>query len=1143
MVGAVAASEWVMAILMAATAALSAFSFWQATTFAEEAGDRQDEQRIAQTLSSRDAGYLQALIDHDLRVLTGYCGATLERDAALLEVLEDRTSSVGTLVTHALRAQNLSALFQADHPSQPCAPVGDPSAVQPDAASYSVARAVERAALDPQYAAGGSGTREDNVAAPSRAERRLMLAAVIFAITLLLLTATRLVPGQKEQSPVEPGHTRRPMRWRSRWAALALVSVLAGAVLIVLEVAPGGLLVPAMAFSLATILTLPKVWRRVRRPGTSRADGTEASAPSQGQTTGWWAELVGALTLVGFAGAALGFSMVSTRERDALAEADRQTVLSERLLEAGEQTALRDLATVGELVELEARQAAANQLGGEGEAERIGVSRQVTERHVQATESGVRSDMERRFADPGDRNSCPGREATGRKTPGELLEESRADGEEFAQHVAAYSAPGTACAVLSAVSRHEAKRWGQRASTFTVALVVLGLAGFLLALAADPDWTAAPGRWLLRVGVVGALAGALVTLLVSLGVLSDGGDAPGRDDLMSFASEVAAGNVALRTGDCVAAVERLDVAIDRYGRYGPAFVDRAGARTCDDADEWLIAPASDLDTLDLSLEDLESARRLGVVHPNVLGSIAWWQLLRALDEGKPDSAALRRAEAVAADALKGMEKAGVPTVHTARFNLALAHLALGEPDAERLYGDALRCLDAGEGCPGGGSAFGSQYVLSALADLELVRTAPPETVDRYRGMLVSGGDIPADGGDPGSGQWDLATFPQEVQIVSTSHDKEPRITIVWYYRGSDDQPWSVIVQPSTTTFAPGYHAGSPVPTGHVLPSGEYRADVYQNGRRTGSVIEEREAPENYRRVVAPELGLSAVIPDEWKRKPRQFGVEAAYGPPDSSAKLILRRSDADLPIGQATAWLGRELDGWTAEVLGAQGETRNEQNPWFLGSSFVAAREYPRTGAWAGIRFSPYARYQECGGTTFMAAVTGVDAETAETVKNSLVLEAPSFQVPVLEGQYESPTFSLAIPAGWAAVERPAGGTGSQVVLRDCSTKTNIRASTEDVSPGTTVDAYVDSILSHYTANFDQFRLATRQSVALQSGERAIDITYTWVSNGTAVAQTQRYAIRGSTAYFMTFTVRPGDVPRFAEVGNAVLQSFAITSR
>jgi hypothetical protein len=378
--------------------------------------------------------------------------------------------------------------------------------------------------------------------------------------------------------------------------------------------------------------------------------------------------------------------------------------------------------------------------------------------------------------------------------------------------------------------------------------------------------------------------------------------------------------------------------------------------------------------------------------------------------------------------------------------------------------------------------------------------------------------------------------------VVTPAASDPEVSIVWYHRARDDEPWKVVVTPSWTTMAPGQHTGRPIRTDHLLPSGNYRADLVVDGRVAESVSARYDPPAGYERVVIPELGFSAVIPDTWERSDSPYGIETVLASPESPGSLVLRREEvvhADIDMDE---WLRATLDGWVAQVAGTEiGEGTDLANPWSFGADHRVETVYPEAGAWAAIGFSPYLEdHPACGGTAFMTMVSGVDAETTELVSLSLLLnDGAEFEMPTVDAPAASAGFALDVPEGWAGVERPAGGAGAVFTARDCDTGASVAVDTEDAS-GMLLDDYVDIGVDVYEA--EGIRFDARRSTQLRSGEPAVELDYSVVGDGVEATQRQLLAIDGSTAYVVTITTDPGLDDDREDIADQVVDSFEITA-
>jgi hypothetical protein len=1126
---------------MAVAASLSAFSFWQATRFADEDAGLRERARVATTEAARDERELQALVDFDLDLSTSYCAASTERDAALLDLIEapldEARPATDALVTQRLRAGSLWNLLQADWPATPCA-----GSDQPSADSYSVDSAREwRVAGDPTFGSAGAPVASGERTSAAQGERLLMYAAVAFAGALLLLTAANLA------TPRDTGgggsRPDRRGRWARMWYVLAWCALGVGAVLMVGE-AP---LVETTSWVAATLAALALAFAVVTVVGRRRS-----STRAGGHSIRWWAELVGGLTLVALALAALELSVVAGRQRATRAEADRLSATAERMLEDGEQSALHDLATVAELAELDAREAAANQVAASsGLADRIGAAHESAETHA-ATVERLPSTRTRPEAGPDDVAAmCP---TTTRPaaTYDALLTASRTDPLALSAHVAAEREDGTACTVQAALSRSEADAWAERAATVTVALVTLGLGGFLLALAADPDRTPAPARWLLSLGIVGVAAGGLLALSVVAASALDG-DRPGSRSRLAFARHVAAGETALSEGDCGSAVAELDEALDIHRRHAPAYTARMNARACTVDDDWLIAPSLSEDRVAGALADATRAAELGTPEASDLGDIAWLRVLGALGDARPAEAEVARAAESAAEAVDAAIASESPGIHVARFNLALVLLATGDGNAGPAYEEALRCLDSAASCPGGGIGSGelrTYYRLMALDDLELLGDLVPRPVaDRYRLLIVTSDGLDDRGATtPGPG-WTATAFPQELQVSSA--DGSDRVSVVWYYRTGPADSWDVVIDPSVRTVVPDWHANHPISTSRPLPAGSYRADVYVDGRITRAETE-FDGTGSYERVVAPGLGFSAVVPSDWEAAVRIPGVDTAVGPPGVPDALVFGRIEGERPDPDADVedWLDATLDDWVGDQLGTDaldGAGPNDEDgaPYVVGLGHERERWYPEVGVWAGIGVSPYIDDPYCGGALFVMLIRADGTDVPLKVQDSIVLDwAETDQVVALTGPVALDGRSIELPAGWVGVEGTQAETDSLLAAQECRSGAGLEIDTEEVTEDELTGAdpltdLVDARVEGLIAGIDGLTLAGRDDTRLAGGDPAVDVTLTTTLDGFTIEHRVLYVLDGTTLTTLSFTV-PGEGD-YDDVVDQAFDSFALT--
>ncbi|HET9945575.1 MAG TPA: hypothetical protein VFR56_07975, partial [Actinomycetes bacterium] len=673
-------------------------------------------------------------------------------------------------------------------------------------------------------------------------------------------------------------------------------------------------------------------------------------------------------------------------------------------------------------------------------------------------------------------------------------------------------------------SRAAADTWDRRAGSFTVALVVLGLAGFLLALAADRERSAAPARWMLRVGVLAAVFGGLVA--VSAAVSSTVG-AAGRPAGRQFAEKLAAGEVALLQGECDTALERLNAAIADDTDHGPAYLARAEARVCSPDDEWLFGVPLTPARVDGALRDLAAARDLGVTDPTSALDTGWLHLLHAVHSPDDRDASLAAARASTRAALDQMSDRQSGGAHYARFTLALADLLDGSGRATGDYERAVACLGPSDGCDGLQDEMLRQvYALLALADLELVDTSAA-SLDDYRALIVNGVD--PEGSDPAAeagpvpdlGTWTLDVFPQELQLLSDSAPPDQPVSVVWYYRARPTDTWSVVVDASLQTLVPSMQStGRPIAVSRDLPAGEYRADILVGGRLAESVRDEppRYEPEpGYDRVVVSELGFTATVPDGWQRDDHAYGVETTFAPPTSDGALVIRRAERLTPDGEITEWAASLLDTWVAAIVGDElGDVVPRTEPWGFGADHAVERDYPDAEAWAAMGFVPYVPdHPECGGTALMAMTSGADDETSSSIRDSIVAQSGLLGIPVVDGYAGSEGFALDVSNGWAPLD-PGASAERTLLFRAHQCSIGARAEVEvSNAAGTSLDESADTLLGAAELELDGFDLAHRRTRRLQGGQAAVDLEYTFVADGTDVTRRQLLALDGSELYVL----------------------------
>jgi hypothetical protein len=1144
--------ETVLVTLMAIAIALSAFSVWQATRASDEADEVGAQARVVQADTIRDSSYLQTLVDHDLNVLKLYCASLLERDVAVASLFSDDRPDVSGVVAGDLTLRALRPLLRGYEPDEPC----------PDAQLAASGDRRGYSALAAQQSGGALGRASElwgpevgqaarltaRAATLSSQERWLMTAGLVFAVALLgLIMIDVLLDRSKRPAGLRDRTVRRWQHWS---LAVATAGLLLGAAILATMGDPPYLL--GMGVVLALVIaarTKAKVPRAVA--GFLRFSGGSSGQPH------WWAEILGAFTLVVFSASALGLSYVTVREREARAQSERQQAASQQLLQAGEQDALRDLAAVAQLAILDSQVAAANQEQALEEANAISARRVVVAERVQAIEESVRDELTH-LPSSGSKADCPF-ERNKARPASDLLEEGRERPQAFAEYVSAHQEAARACDILSALTRNNATGWASRASVFTVALVILGLAGFLLALASDPDRSQHSARWLLWVGALGMLLGLAVALTVPLRAWGDSQltESAAR---VEFSKEVAAG----QQGACDSAIGRLDRAIARSDTYGPAFAARATTRLCSAAvmpHGAAISSEVPNTAVPLIVKDLRKAAQLGPVTPTLTGDLARALILNGLREGPQAEFDLGKGLQDSRTAIKGLEEnwkvlqensskvieenlSPTRAIHRMRFNVALAHAALDDREAaQRAYYRAVECLDPDHRCPGGGLAddeWRGEEALSALADLELV--AGPTAMDRYWEIIVSGFNPQAPAGQEWSGA-QLDIYAHEVQ-VSKGVGSPPESAVIWYHRPNDKMAWGILQGPSLKTLHVGDNLNRPISADQLLLAGDYRADIYAGGKKRASLVQTNDLPAApYSRRSSPELRVSVVAPTAWTPQAETTGVDWSLGPSPSSG-VAVRRKEGVTPNADVDTFLLGQLEQWMTERFGRDvtGKGRPADDQYLLGMTYPLVRTYEDLNVTAAAALTPYASSPACGGTMIMAISGGTDVspEDVTSVFHSLVLDEPLTKTPLIENPYESDHFSITIPEGWDA-SHPPRGTGNEFNAEHCETGTNVIVNHEPRN-GQTVDSSTSASLKEYRQpdEFPKFKLHSQHPTKVPGSIEAVELVFTWHSENGPVWQRQVYAADETTLLWLTFTTHRDNFGRFKKDAERIVKSLQL---
>lgn len=899
----------------------------------------------------------------------------------------------------------------------------------------------------------------------------------------------------------------------------------------------------AVVAGLAAIVAVQWAWLRRMRGRAQR--------PAKGGRWRWWAEITGAFTLVAFTAAAVGLSLATIQEREANARGDRQDAVAFHLQQIGQQQALRDLEGLSLIASLDAEEVTARQLSaisaGAGvsgedlflaeeyanEAEAIAAMTDEIDDRIRGTDQDLRDQLRSGVA-AAESQECDIASADPARTSRELFTELELEPDVVMAHVLSHQGPALSCDIVAALSRSEARGWSDRASTLTVTLVVLGLAGFLLALAASSERSARSSRTLFVLGAAGT-ASALIIGLVPATALLTGPREPRGDSARDFGRDV--GNV---VSDPCGGDEGLDAAIATYGSFGPAFQARAYATNCGSAIHEWPAVSSHVDPARVPeiVSDLEQALIHGPDTPQLRGDLGWFLILSGIHEREPrDIQGGLASTTRAINQLEDDASGAGGAIHILRFNRALALAALDDPSsALEAYRTAVRCLRPDEQCQGGGLVdrnLEESIRFGALGDLELVGGGMD--LDDYRFEIV--GSTRGDASTPPVGEGGIDVFPQELQVsVAVNDGADSQASIVWYYRPDDRASWAVLPGPSASTWRVGPHLNTPVPTRTLLPSGQYRADVYSAGRRV-ELLTEHEADSDMVRHASRRLGLSVVVPSQWTEW-RDDGVEWHIGPTAKSG-VTLRRTEAAAPA-EIVPYLITQLLNWPATR--ADPELTPADDDWFLGlDDTVVGRTAEDGRVMAAAGLAPYASHWGCGGTLFLARVTSDPASPPpERIYESIVLERQADALPQNPGTLEAEGVRVQVPWYWDAAPRPEGSTNSLMSAKDCTGDANLIVSSRPIAQP--LSDYVADLVETYRLGFPEFKLESQSQEPVDGANDAMRLRLTWQPQhlDEPIRQWVVFAVKDDHVIRATVSTNVRDSDYYREDIDLMMSSFAL---
>jgi tetratricopeptide (TPR) repeat protein len=414
---------------------------------------------------------------------------------------------------------------------------------------------------------------------------------------------------------------------------------------------------------------------------------------------------------------------------------------------------------------------------------------------------------------------------------------------------------GTYLAALRDARNELSSEWGKRGAIFIAILTLLAVALYLFGFSLTPQ-----GRHMR--GVFAAFGAVFLVVGVIFGPMQAifPPSAAPDEAAQRYADARLAALTASRPAEYAAAVEELDEAIRLRPGFARAYLDRTEVRLAaasPQATSFLsLAPA---DVLKAGIRDLRKARELGLDTPSVAGNLAFELLALGLQTGRHDhvdeSIELTQG-AIEADRREPL----------LRFNLGAALLAAGRRDeSEEAYRIALKMMirqsnSSSRLVAARATTLRAGWVSGALTDLEMVaRHRGIQFADDVRAMkeLIVGSDFRGSVGPPRSKGFlagvALAAGPGYLQFGVQANNRLP-LRRAWlsthWYRREPGLGWSHLEGVSGTCahdqeveckLIPGErgtYVGFVTYPDHTFPSrclppGEYRVELYDNGRLVG----------------------------------------------------------------------------------------------------------------------------------------------------------------------------------------------------------------------------------------------------------------------------------------------------------------------